>query len=102
MFVSKYFNIGQVVATYGINNAMMENNRFLMEIDLCMRRYCVKDWGDIADEDKKMNESALQYPDDLYLLGAYQTCKGKICIITNRKSEKPGDNVTTILFSDER
>ena len=53
-------------------------------------------------EDKQTNEDALQYPDDLYLLGAYKTCKGKIYIITNRISETAGDNATTICFPDER
>ena len=50
----------------------------------------------------KTNEDALQYPDDLYLLAAYQTCKGKIYIITERISENAGDNATTLCFSDER
>ena len=53
---------------------------------------------------RKTNDicQALQYPDDLYLLGAYKTCKGKIYIITNRISEKAGDNATTVCFPDER
>ena len=49
-----------------------------------------------------VNESALEYPDDLYLLGAYQTSLGKIWIITERISEVLGDNGTTILFPSER
>ena len=51
---------------------------------------------------QKTNEEALNYPDDLYLLGAYDTSKGKIWIITNRISEKAGDNATTVCFPDER
>ena len=48
------------------------------------------------------NEDALKYPDDLYLLAAYETCKGKIWIITNRISENAGDNATTVCFPSER
>ena len=103
MFVSKYFNVGQVVVTHGINNAIAESDRFALEISLCLKRYLVKDCGDdLSEEDKQVNEEALQYPDDLYLLGSYQTCKGKIWIITERKSEIAGDNITTSLFPDER
>ena len=102
MITSKYFNLGKVVVTQGINGAMQENERFALEVDLCLNRYIVKDWGCLSEEDKQVNENALQYPDDLYLLAAYNTCKGKIYIITHRISENAGDNSTTVLFPDER
>ena len=53
-------------------------------------------------EDKLINEDALNYPEDLYLLADYKTCKGTIYIITNRISETAGDNATTICFPSER
>lgn len=102
MFTSKYFNVGQVVVTKGINEAIAESGRFSLEVSLCLTRYCVKDWGTLSEDDRQVNEEALQYPDDLYLLGVYQTSKGKIYIITNRKSEIAGDNVTTVCFPEER
>lgn len=100
MFASKYFNLGRVVVTHRINNIMSENERFALEVALCLRRYCIKDWGKLSDEDVQTNEEALKYPDDLYLLGAYQTCAGKIWIITNA-TETVGENITTVLFPDE-
>ena len=102
MITSKFFNIGKVVVTKGIDEAMRENQKFAMEVNLCLRRFAVKDFGCISEEDKQTNEEALNYPDDLYLLGAYKTCKGKIYIITNRISEKAGINATTVCFPDER
>lgn len=102
MYESKYFNAGKVVATIGVNNTIKENEQFAREIISALQRYVNKDWGDLDEEDKQTNEDALQYPDDLYLLGAYKTCKGKIYIITNRISETAGDNATTICFPDER
>lgn len=102
MITSEYFNMGRVVTTRMISDLMVKSNRFALEISLSLKRYSVKDWGILGEEDKQVNEEALQYPDDLYLLAAYQTCKGEIYIITNRISEKPGDNATTICFSDER
>ena len=101
MLNSKYFNAGKVLVTRGINAAMAENERFALEVSLSLRRYLVKDWGDICAEDKQVNEDALNYPDDLYLLGSYPTCNGKIWIITNA-TEIAGENVTTVLFPDER
>lgn len=102
MVKSIYFNVGKVVATIGVNNTIKENAQFAREIISALQRYVNKDWGDLDEEDKQTNEDALQYPDDLYLLGAYKTCKGKIYIITNRISETAGDNATTICFPDER
>ena len=102
MITSKFFNMGQIVVTRSINEYMSADKKFATEINLCLRRFVVKDWGDLDEEDKQTNEDALQYPDDLYLLGAYQTSKGKIWIITNRISEKAGDNATTVCFPEER
>ena len=102
MITSKHFNVGKLVVTRGINTAMEENSRFAAEVCLSLQRYAVKDWGCLSDEDKQINEDALQYPDDLYLLAAYNTCEGKILIITNRISENAGDNATTVCFPSER
>ena len=77
MITSKFFNMGKIVVTHGINEAMMENSRFATEVNLSLQRYAVKDCGNLDDEDKQTNEDALKYPDDLYLLAAYETCKGE-------------------------
>lgn len=102
MITSKFFNMGQVVTTRSINNLMAAEQKFAVEVNIALQRFAVKDWENLDDEDKKTNEEALNYPDDLYLLGAYDTSKGKIWIITNRISEKAGDNATTVCFPDER
>lgn len=102
MITSKFFNMGKIAVTYGINLAVRENERFALEVGLCLKRYAVKDWGCLCHENKQKNEDALNYPDDLYLLAAYETCKGKIYIITNRISENAGDNATTVCFPSER
>ena len=102
MFSSKYFNMGKVVCTATLHNAMSENSRFAKEVIMAINRYSNKDWGELTEDDQQVNEDALQYPDDLYLLGTYKTCKGKIYIITNRISENAGDNATTVCFPDER
>lgn len=94
--------MGQIVVTKSINDLMAAEQKFAVEVTVALQRYVVKDWGNLDDEDKQTNEEALNYPDDLYVMGAYETSKGKIWIITNRISEKAGDNATTVCFPDER
>ena len=94
--------MGQIVVTKSINDLMAAEQKFAVEVTVALQRYAVKDWGNLDDEDKQTNEEALNYPDDLYVMGAYETSKGKIWIITNRISEKAGDNATTVCFPDER
>jgi hypothetical protein len=102
MITSKFFNMGQIVVTRSINNLMAAEQKFAVEVNIALQRFAVKDWGNLDNEDKQTNEDALNYPDDLYVMGAYETSKGKIWIITNRISEKAGDNATTVCFPDER
>lgn len=68
--------MGRVVVSRGVNEAM-ENKQFSLEVGLSLKRYAVKDWGDLCESDKQINNDALQNPDDLYLLAAYQTCREK-------------------------
>lgn len=102
MITSKYFNVGHVVTTYTINDLMMADKPFKEEVFACLEKFVNKDWGILSEEDKQVNEDTLQYPDDLYLLGAYQTSAGEIYIITNRAISVPEENVTTVCFTDER
>lgn len=94
--------MGRIVTTRTINDLMAAEQKFAVEVTVALQRYAVKDWGNLDDEDKQTNEDALNYPDDLYVMGAYDTSKGKIWIITNRISEKAGENATTVCFPDER
>lgn len=102
MLTSKYFNLGKVVCSRSVYDLLVEDLQFRTDVSRAMQRYKNKDWGDLDAEDKQINEEALMYPDDLYILAAYRTCKGKIYIITNRISERAGDNGTTICFPEER
>ena len=102
MITSKFFNMSQRVVTKSINDYMNADGKFRMEILTCLERFSNKDWGELDEEDNQTNEDALQYPDDLYLLGAYQTSKGKIWIITNRISATEVINATTVCFPEER
>lgn len=78
MVKSKFFNMGQILITRGISETVGESERFAAEVVLALHRFAVKDWGDLDAEDIKANEEELNNPDDLYLLAAYRTSKGRI------------------------
>lgn len=89
------FNPGKIVVTCGVNNEMDRNDTFAMHVRLSLERHLAGDWGNLCDEDRVMNESALLEGDRLF--SAY-TKEGvpPIWIITECDR-----SVTTILFPDE-
>lgn len=95
MFTSKFFDLGQVVVTRAINEAMKENNRLALEISLALKRFCVMDWGNTSEESKIMNDKAVLNNDDR-IFAVYDTCKGKIWIITEWDR-----SATTVLFPSD-
>ncbi len=101
MFKSRHFNLGKVVFTYAVNDAVAESDQFAKDVISAMQKFCNKDWGNASQDSKNQNEENLSYPEDLYLFATYKTCKGEIWIITNRATENPGENLTTVLFPDE-
>lgn len=89
------FNLGQVVATRGIDNEIQKNGEFAKFVAKSFIRHCNGDWGDLCKEDKAMNDSALKNGDDR-LLSRYEFNGEPIYIITEWDR-----SVTTILFADE-
>lgn len=82
------------VITKGIDNAMKESKTFVKEIDDACGKYIKKDWGNLCEEDRVVNEDAIKYGGRVF--ASYNTVKGKIYIITEADR-----SVTTILFADE-
>lgn len=92
------FELGQLVATAGVAEAMRENPDFNAFVWDSMRRYLECDWGDLEASDKKQNDDAVKNGDDR-ILAAYKKQDGKnwkIWIITEWDR-----SVTTVLFPDE-
>ena len=87
-------NKEQCYTTKEINIAMKNNPDFAVELLKIIMRYWKEDWGDIPEEDKKLNDEALKTKDRV--LAAYNTTEGKVYIITDA-----GHKVTTILFASE-
>jgi hypothetical protein len=89
------FELGEVVQTRGIATACEESQDFLLEVHIAFKRYLACDWGDLGEENKALNDSAVTNNDDR-ILAAYKLSKGKIYIITEWDR-----SYTTILFADE-
>lgn len=83
--------LGQIVITKGIANYVAENYPFYEFILESLRRYRFHDWGDICEEDKRMNDSAVKNNDDR-VVARYNN----IYIITEYDR-----SYTTILFTSE-
>ena len=89
------FELGYVVMTRGIADAMEDNEVFKREVDKAFEKYMSCDWGDTCKEDAEMNNEAVKTGEDR-ILAVYKTDKGKIWIITEWDR-----SYTTILFSNE-
>ena len=58
------FNLGQIVVTRGINDCMTRNVGFTKFVVDCLSRHSEGDWGDLCEEDKKVNDDALLNADN--------------------------------------
>lgn len=92
------FQLGQTVMTRGVADALAENPDFAGFVVESMERYKTCDWGEMAAEDKKLNDDAVKNGNDR-ILAAYKNGgpkAWKIWIITEWDR-----SYTTILFPDE-
>lgn len=87
--------IGQKVMTRGIADKLADNEKFAKQVTYFMGLYLQGDWGDISDDDADLNNANAQMGTGS-LMGAYETCEGRIWIMTEHDR-----SVTTILFPDE-
>jgi len=77
------------VTTQGVNDLFG-----LFEITALLARHNSGDWGNLSEEDRAFNESALISGEKI--LSAYSTLKGKVWIITEHDR-----SVTTVLLPNE-
>ena len=88
------FNLGQMVMTRGIADAMASET-FTKQVTEAIKKYANCDWGITCEEDAAMNTEAVKTGEDR-VLAVYETCKGNIWIITEWDR-----SYTTILFPSE-
>lgn len=92
------FQDAKIYQTKGIANVILEAPTFINEILGAILKFMDKDWGETPEEDKDLNDAALEYKGRI--LASYKTSKGTIWI--NAESED-GEDYTQILvmFPDE-
>jgi hypothetical protein len=91
------FPLGQILATPGALNALGQCHQNLLSF---LTRHSVGDWGDLSDEDRELNDLAVE--EGSRILSAYRTNNGtKLWIITEAMGENGQRSATTILLLEE-
>jgi hypothetical protein len=91
------FSLGQIVATPGALEALEKAGQAATE---SLQRHSRGDWGDVCEEDRRLNDEALI--DGSRLLSAYHTSLGeKVWLITEAAEDSGKRSATTILLPSE-
>ena len=75
---------------------MAESEETAKEVYEALNRYLSGDWGDLPQEDKDMNDTAVKHPGSTRILARYNLLCGDIYIITEWDR-----SYTTLLFCNE-
>jgi hypothetical protein len=95
--IPKKLTLGQIVATPAALAAIEASSQNPAKF---LRRHASKDWGDLDDEDKRLNDEAVQ--DGSRILSAYHTTDGtKVWIVTEAEGDDGQRAATTILLPEE-
>jgi hypothetical protein len=89
------FNPGQLAVTSGVNDLIADNEEFARHVQLSLKRHLAGDWGDVCDDDRVVNELALQNGERLFSVYKKEGLP-TIWIITEWDR-----SVTTALFPEE-
>lgn len=88
------FELGKIVMTNGIVRYLAEDVDRFWVLNKCLYRHRCGDWGDLDEDDKLLNDMAVEHGERI--LSAYELFGTKIWIITEWDR-----SVTTILLPEE-
>lgn len=91
----KTFEIGKLVATRAVSDRMDSDEKFDTFCQVCMHRYFNADWGDLDEEDRALNDEAIESGDRIFASYIYEDGE-KLWIITEADR-----SVTTLLFPSD-
>ena len=95
--IPKQLTLGQIVATPAALEAIETSGQKPADF---LRRHANKDWGDLDDEDKRLNDEAIN--EGSRILSAYHTSDGtKIWVITEAEDDNGQRAATTILLPEQ-
>jgi hypothetical protein len=90
------FPLGQVVMTCGVSGAQDASPEFAEFVAKSIQRHTQGDWGDLDEDDRRLNDAALKSGSDRLFSAYEEGSHPKIWIITEWDR-----SVTTILFPDD-
>jgi hypothetical protein len=91
------FSPGQIVATPGALEALQKAGQTPTEF---LQRHARGDWGDVCEEDRRLNDEALI--DGSRLLSTYCTSLGeRLWVITEATDDSGQRSATTLLLPSE-
>jgi hypothetical protein len=91
------FSLGRLLATPGALAVLEEAGQTPLDF---ISRHMRGDWGDVCDEDKRLNDQSLV--DGSRLLSAYKTSTGvKLWLITEAQDDNGHRAATTCLLPEE-
>ena len=90
------FTLGRRVATPAALELLEQHGRTPQEF---IRRHQSGDWGDLCDDDKRLNDASIE--DGSRILSSYKLGNEKLWIITEAVDESGRRMATTLLKSDE-
>jgi len=97
----KKFELGQVVMTNGINNVITNGGNVadadkVFDLLECIDRHKRGDWGNLDEDDKMLNDSAVE--DGGRIISAYEIGENKVKIWIITEADR---SYTTILLPEE-
>ena len=93
--MKQLFTVGQTVVTRGLHAEMQNNILVDMGVRGALLKHISGDWGDLTEEDKEMNDRAVESGDDR-ILSAYTIEGHRVYIITEWDR-----SYTTIMLAEE-
>jgi hypothetical protein len=87
------FTLGKIVATPGALEAIREAGQSPADF---LSRHVSGDWGDLCDDDRRLNNLALT--DSSRLLSAYKTLRGERLWIITEAADDSGRRASTCLL----
>lgn len=90
--MKKLFELGEVVATKAVLDAILNNNMSVIGI---LNRHIVGDWGDIGQHDKIINDRACETGESIHSIYNLRDTN-KVWVVTNSSRTN-----TTILLQGE-
>lgn len=92
------FNKAKLYQTAALACEVKQNMAFSTQVLASISRFYRQDWGEISEEDKAVNADALRYKN--FILGAYETYKGRI-FVTAESTDKLEYDIITVMFTSD-